>query len=250
MSVPAQKSSVMAAISGRQIDLSDFCAQDVCLLDVAHALSLQCRAGGHFERFYSVAQHCLNCEAEARAQGLGARVRLACLLHDAGEAYLSDLIRPVKALLPDYARLEKRIDQAVFTAFGLDGLTAEEWEQVHAIDDAMLYYEFLALRQDVVLFDTAPEVCRLPDTDEQPSALVRQSFAQLCERLLRQAGVAADKIDRVTRGKGCVSTLSGLSGEETGLTAMQGEDGAGRLRVPECKEEIWDENAHYRTFWH
>lgn len=152
----AGKSCVMAAISGRQIDLSAFCADDVCLTDVAHALSLQCRAGGHFESFYSVAQHCLNCEAEARARGLSPRVRLACLLHDAGEAYLSDLIRPVKALLPDYAALEQKVDAAVFAAFGIDKLTQDEWEAVRDIDDAMLHHEFLALRSDVVLFDRRP----------------------------------------------------------------------------------------------
>ena len=69
--------------------------------DIAHALSLMCRANGHFIRFYSVAQHSINCANEAKARGLSARVQTACLLHDGSEAYLSDVPRPVKRLLPE-----------------------------------------------------------------------------------------------------------------------------------------------------
>ena len=68
--------------------------------DIAHALSCLARANGHFPTFYSVGQHCLNCAREAIARGYSRRVQLACLLHDASEAYLSDVTRPVKAELP------------------------------------------------------------------------------------------------------------------------------------------------------
>ena len=232
MQAPAGKSCVMAAISGRQIDLSAFCEEDVCLLDVSHALSLQCRAGGHFERSYSVAQHCLNCEAEAWERGLSPTVRLACLLHDAGEAYLSDLIRPVKALLPDYAELERRIDAVVFSAFGLEGLTPAEWVLVRRIDDAMLYYEFLALRHDVKIFDTAPEVCRLPDTGEQPPEAVRRRFDGLCRHLLWQADVSPHKIHRVTRGGPRGNTPPEALGEGPGPAGREQERAAESLCGP------------------
>ena len=175
--------SVMAAISGRKIEMRTFGTADVCLNDIAHSLSLQCRAGGHFERFYSVAQHCLNCEAEAKERGLSPILRLACLMHDAGEAYLSDLIRPVKELLPDYAALEQRVDQVVFAAFGLDGLNRSDWAVVQEIDDAMLYYEFLALRSDVRLYEKAPFVRRRPDTARQEPREVRARFEAACIRL-------------------------------------------------------------------
>lgn len=70
---------------------------DIEIEDIAHALSLLCRANGHFEHFYSVAQHLLNCAKEAKARGYSKRVQLGCLLHDASEAYLSDVTRPVIA---------------------------------------------------------------------------------------------------------------------------------------------------------
>ena len=69
--------------------------------DIAHALSMLCRANGHFPTFYSVGQHCINCAAEAAARGYSRRVQLACLLHDASEAYLADVTRPVKKELPN-----------------------------------------------------------------------------------------------------------------------------------------------------
>ena len=55
--------------------------------DIAHALSMLCRANGHFKSFYSVGQHCINCAKEAKARGYSSFVQLACLLHDASEAY-------------------------------------------------------------------------------------------------------------------------------------------------------------------
>lgn len=66
------------------------------LTDISHALSLLCRGNGHMKHFYSVAQHSIACAEEAKARGYSARVQLGCLLHDASEAYLSDVTRPVK----------------------------------------------------------------------------------------------------------------------------------------------------------
>ena len=73
--------------------------EDIIIEDIAHALSLMTRANGHFPEFYSVAQHCMDCAMVAEAECLSIREQLACLLHDASEAYLSDITRPVKANL-------------------------------------------------------------------------------------------------------------------------------------------------------
>ena len=75
--------------------------------DIAHALSLTCRGNGHVKQFYSVGQHCIMCAKEAAARGHSKRVILACLLHDASEAYLSDVTRPVKEELPQYKLIEE-----------------------------------------------------------------------------------------------------------------------------------------------
>lgn len=70
--------------------------EQINIKDIAHALSLICRANGHFDYFYSVAQHSINCALEAKARNLSRKVQLACLLHDGSEAYIADIIRPIK----------------------------------------------------------------------------------------------------------------------------------------------------------
>ena len=99
---------------------------DIDINDIAHALSLLCRANGHFKRFYSVAQHSLNCAKEAKARGYSERVQLGCLLHDASEAYLSDVTRPVKAQLPKYLEIEEKLQNAIFDKWIIPSLTQEE----------------------------------------------------------------------------------------------------------------------------
>lgn len=121
---------------------------DFYIEDIAHALSLMTRANGHFEHFYSVGQHCLACSYEGELRGYSTRVCLALLLHDASEAYLSDITRPVKISLPNYVEIEKNLQKVLFSAFGLGSLSEEEKAQISAVDDAMLYYEFEHLHRD------------------------------------------------------------------------------------------------------
>lgn len=130
--------------------------------DIAHALSMLCRANGHFKTFYSVCQHSINCAKEAEARGLSKRLQLACLLHDASEAYLSDVTRPVKAELPKYKEIEAPLQEAIWNKWLSTPLTAEERKQVFAIDDAILVHEFLALMdtrlaEDISMLHCTPE---------------------------------------------------------------------------------------------
>jgi len=141
----------MTTVSGRIVSVLDPHPEDIDLGDIAHALSMQCRYAGHIRRRWSVASHSIACLLEAEHRGLPIEIQRACLMHDAAEAYVGDLIWPVKAAVRDgashgtYDRLEVRFAIAIALRFGLpigfDGLP-----EVHAIDQAVCAREMLDLR--------------------------------------------------------------------------------------------------------
>ena len=107
----------MNTYTGKRFDPMQMTPKEVSLRDIAHALSLLCRGGGHMKYFYTVGLHSLNCAREAASRGWSDRLVLACLLHDASEAYLSDIIRPVKVHLSNYLEIEEQIMQTILTHF-------------------------------------------------------------------------------------------------------------------------------------
>jgi uncharacterized protein len=106
----------MLTATGRTFWPCDPRPDEVAIEDIAHSLSLQCRWNGHTKTFYSVAQHCLLvsfvCDAADALWGL---------LHDAAEAYISDLPRPVKRdpHLTRYLEIERGIELAICERFNL-----------------------------------------------------------------------------------------------------------------------------------
>lgn len=93
-------------------------AELIRIEDIAHSLSMQCRYTGHTARFYSVAEHSV---VLAREFHTGWHYRLVALLHDASEAYLSDVPRPLKRL-PEFAfyrEAEDRLQEMIFDKFCL-----------------------------------------------------------------------------------------------------------------------------------
>lgn len=110
--------------------------------DIAHSLSMLCRANGHYKNFYSVADHCVDCAEEALARGCSDDFVLICLLHDAAEAYISDIPRPVKKDLEGIDKIEKRLSDTIYKAFLNRTPTESELRLLSEIDDAMLYHEF------------------------------------------------------------------------------------------------------------
>jgi uncharacterized protein len=111
--------------SGKQFWPCDPTPEEIDIGDIAHALSLTCRFTGHCESFYSVAQHCVLCSRivpkEDSKWGL---------LHDASEAYIADVSRPVKPFLENYQALEFKLMYAVSKRFGLP------WPIPQSIHDA------------------------------------------------------------------------------------------------------------------
>ena len=167
--------SQIATYTGKMFDPLDPDPALIDIRDIAHALSLLCRANGHFPTFYSVAQHSLACCREARERGLSKRLQLACLLHDASEAYLSDVTRPVKAAMPMYLELEAPLQETVWNKWLGTPLTREERALVFGIDDDLLYHEFFT-HTGIAIADRVPPIVSKPSFAFVEFGKVEQAF--------------------------------------------------------------------------
>ncbi len=105
---------------GGYLDLADPAPKDIRLDDVAHGLSQTCRYAGQCDPSYSVAEHAVLVSEYLQAQGAPLLVSLAGLHHDDAEAYIGDMTRPLRALLPDYSAIEARVMAAIVTGLALE----------------------------------------------------------------------------------------------------------------------------------
>lgn len=144
VSLPARPGPSDLWTDGGYIDLLNPDPAAINPWDIAQALSRQARFGGHGRSFYSVAEHSVNAHRLAVLDGLDPAVRRLVLLHDAAEAYLGDVVLPLKRHLPDYARIESRMQAAIAERFSLPD-DAGSWDHVKRVDLQMLALEKAAL---------------------------------------------------------------------------------------------------------
>lgn len=135
--------SYFITYSGVHIDPTNVKADDIKLIDIAHALSMIPRFGGACPSFYSVACHSMYV-ADLVPPGL----RVEGLLHDASEAYCGDMIKCIKVLCPDYGAVEARFEAAIRARFCLPPVMDPHVKlEIKRADIAAL----LAERRDVFL---------------------------------------------------------------------------------------------------
>lgn len=130
----------MQTYTGRQfwpMDPRDF---EVDINDIAHSLSMQCRYAGHVDRFYSVAEHSVLLAEWVNQYDSDAT--LWALMHDASEAYLVDVPRPVKPFLTGYKAAESKVMAAICNRFNLP---LRMPEIVHEADNRIIADELINL---------------------------------------------------------------------------------------------------------
>lgn len=122
------------------------------LEDIAHHLAMQCRFNGAVSRFYSVAEHSVRVswlvDWNPLPAGMTREERAAiALMHDAPEAYLHDIISPLKALpeFAGYRKIESVLELAVLRRFKLKGLASRN-DEVKLADGSMCHWEKLDLK--------------------------------------------------------------------------------------------------------
>ncbi len=112
---------------------------EIDIHDIAAALSKMCRFVGHCRRFYSVAEHSVYVSRIVPEE-----FAMAGLLHDASEAYLSDMASPIKKQMPEYKKIEHGIMEKVAKKFVMPELFWESPE-IKKADMDMLRTEAYAL---------------------------------------------------------------------------------------------------------
>lgn len=133
---PARKGGWMQTYTGGRFYPGDPRPEDVNIIDIAHAISQICRFGGHCKRFYSVAEHSVHCSTIVPPQ-----FAMQALMHDATEAYVVDVPRPLKVQLTNYAEIEALNWEAIRAALPMCNLPSELDPSVKAADNGMLLAE-------------------------------------------------------------------------------------------------------------
>jgi hypothetical protein len=103
-----------------RIDPMNAKPSQIHVADIAHSLARTCRYNGHVSGFLSVARHSL--WVSQRLVVTGHRdLALAGLLHDAAEAYLGDVPRPLKYRpeMAGYRDAEARLERVIALRFWL-----------------------------------------------------------------------------------------------------------------------------------
>lgn len=109
----------ITTVSGKKVTFRDPQDDQIDIKDIAYSLANQCRFNGHVS-FYSVAEHSV-----AVASRMAPDQQLAGLLHDASEAYLSDIPSPIKQFLPDYLLMEETMQKAINKKYGVETVTPD-----------------------------------------------------------------------------------------------------------------------------
>lgn len=109
-----KKDNWITTFTGKKFHLFDPQLDEICIEDIAHALSLICRFGGHLPEHYSVAQHSV-----LVSQLVTENLRLEGLLHDAEEAYIGDMVRPLKLEMPEFNVVTRNIQSKIIDKFKL-----------------------------------------------------------------------------------------------------------------------------------
>jgi len=205
--------------SGKYLDLSCPSPDDIQLEDIAGGLAKICRFGGQIDCFYSVAEHSVECARQARVDGVSAEGQMAVLLHDAAEAYIGDVVKPLKEMLPDYKAVESRLEAAIATRFGID---VAKWAPViREIDHAMLIAERrLLFSRDQVVWHGELEV--------------RQLYPRLA---------CMQYLDAETTFLGVVDHLRWETGGEHSAEFI-GDPSPNGIACPRCGRELFDSHPH------
>lgn len=141
----------MQSNSGNKVHILNIRPEEIQIIDIAHALALQVRYGGHCPEFYSIAEHSIWVSILC-GQAEGKEAALWGLLHDASEAYLGDIPRPIKYQpeFEQYRVIEEKVQTVIYTKYGLIGkppAIVKHFDNRMLITEANQFYKGTPLRK-------------------------------------------------------------------------------------------------------
>lgn len=155
-------------------DIGHIAESQIDIEDIAHSLSLQTRYNGHCKKIMSVAEHCIHACRKARPDQ-----RIHALLHDAPEAYIGDIVRPLKPFLGKYLEcIESRFFQLIYSKYHLN-LNEIDRSYIKLIDLTMLMTE-----KDQVMNGPVNWPC--PDLDKYNDVIIEFYKPEIAEKLYLQ----------------------------------------------------------------
>lgn len=143
--------SAIETFGGKMFDVFDPDPNQIDIFDIAHHLSLITRFSGACKWHYSIAQHSIMCADRAKdyhyPRPSEHKLALALLMHDAAEAYVGDIVRPIKRTLTDFSVIENGVMAAINERFDLPRIAESRGykKAVHEVDTRMLVTEKLQL---------------------------------------------------------------------------------------------------------
>ena len=143
--------NAMQTFTGKMFDVFDPDPNQIDIFDIAHHLSLMTRFNGACKWFYSIAQHSINCSQRAAdyhyPRPSEEKLALALLMHDAAEAYVGDIVRPIKRKITDFSVVENGVMDAINTRFDLPPVAEIRGYKaaIKEVDNRMLVTEKLQL---------------------------------------------------------------------------------------------------------
>jgi hypothetical protein len=152
-------SDTFTTVTGLRVKAVDPKPSDINLTDIATALSRICRFGGHVRGHVSVAAHCVLVSRIVKDMGGTLQQQFHALLHDASEAYIGDMISPLKQHQPEFEEVEDRWALAIGEAFGVGDVLKKGDPLVKAADVRAFHSEWR---------DNFPERGLLLDADPSP----------------------------------------------------------------------------------
>lgn len=160
--------------SGEQFFYDNIDPESINILDIAVALTRECRYGGHATIFYSVAEHSVHVYDHLVAQGYDAHTCFAGLMHDATEAYCKDIMRPLKKLIArEYDPIEQAVWEAIADKFGID---RDLPEAVKWADNAVLLAEKEQIMRPGPRWSITGEPAKVWITGWMPDDVAKQRF--------------------------------------------------------------------------